>query len=77
MLKIICLIFITIDVITLPFSIQELEKEVKKNPDKVVSLFEILVFLVVYMVLLPINLLIALIKKLINKKNANNSIKKS
>jgi hypothetical protein len=29
------------------------------------------------MVLLPINLLIALIKKLINKKNANNSIKKS
>jgi hypothetical protein len=77
MLKIICLIFITIDVITLPFSIQELEKEVKKNPDKVVSLFEILVFLVAYMVLLPINLLIALIKKLINKKNANNSIEKS
>jgi hypothetical protein len=29
------------------------------------------------MVLLPINLLIALIKKLINKKNANNSIEKS
>lgn len=69
MLKVICLIYVIIDVITLPFSIEEWIKELKKeDPNRVVSLLEILAFLISYMVLLPIMLLITLIKKLINKK---------
>lgn len=69
MLKVICLIYVIIDVITLPFSIEEWIKELKKeDPNRIVSLLEILAFLISYMVLLPIMLLITLIKKLINKK---------